>query len=116
MYESISIMYDGNEINMINHGGYETRNPATFELIKTAWEKYIKGNTNTKKEFIIHTGDGFIPECDYSYAITSPEDIKKCFPNFVYHSWPEVGITDYKQIFNDMIEAGKQPSEDDRVF
>lgn len=112
----IVIRYDKFLIDFVDQGGYQSRSQAVFALVKTAWEKYIKGFDVPSKEFSINTNDKFETTSDYSLAISDPSQLDRCFPNFIYWSWPEAGIADYKEVFNSMLNEGKKLPTDDRVF
>jgi hypothetical protein len=112
----IVIRYDKSSIDFVDQGGYQTRSQAIFALVKTAWAKYIKGFDVPSKEFSISTSDKFETNSDYSIAISNPSQLDRCFPNFIYWNWPEAGIADYKEVFKSMLDEGKKPPADDRVF
>ena len=80
-------------------GGYETRNPSTFWCIKKADEKY---NWNDFNEIKVDTNDNYCGE-GYSYI---KNNYKNLIPDFVFHSWPQVGINDYENFVNEIDSAG----------
>jgi hypothetical protein len=112
----IIIRYDNSSIDFVDQGGYQTRSQAIFALVQMAWKKYVKGRKVSSKEFSINTGDKFETSSDYSFSINHPSQLDRCFPNYVYWNWSEAGITDYKEVFNSMLNEGKKLPTDDRVF
>lgn len=115
-FNRMVIRYDKSSIDFVDQGGYQTRSEAIFALVKTAWEKYIKGFEVPSKEFSINISDKFETNSDYSLAISDSSQLDRCFPNFIYWNWPEAGISDYKEVFKSMLDEGKKPPTDDRVF
>jgi hypothetical protein len=95
-------------LNFSDFGGYETRNPSTFWCIQKADEKYKWADFNDVK---IDTND--------NYHGDGPSYIKNNFkhlvPDFVFHSWPQVGIDDYEAFVQKIVHAGLQPYEKNQV-
>lgn len=101
-----------------DHGGYESRNPSMRNLIKDAWERFVRNEepTGPPKSFSLYTEDVFHPYCDYSLSCNSGETAHRCMPNFIFDCWPECGIASYEETFLEMIRSGNAPPDDDRVF
>jgi len=80
-------------------GGYETRNPSTIWMIQKADEKY---NWKDFKEIKIDTSDNYNGDgCSYI-----KDNFNKLVPDFVFHSWPQVGINDYEEFVKEIDTNG----------
>lgn len=112
---TLSVFISNGTLTIQDNGGYESRNKSTIRLLQEAFEKYVPDSTVTR-QFTIHTEDGPSENAEYSYAIASSNDIHKSLPSFIFDCWPEVGIQNYQRMFEDIIEAGKFPYVDNRVF
>lgn len=89
-------------------GGYETRNPSTFWCIQKADEKY---NWNDFIDIKINTNDNYFgDECSYI-----KNNYKNLVPDFVFHSWPQVGINDYDEFVEEIDKAGLNNYEINKV-
>jgi len=110
---SVFIRPDG--LRFEDHGGFEHRNPSTIQLIRDAWERYPPP-APVHSDVRIHTEDGFNSNAHYSYAITRPADVPRCFPHFLFDCWKEVGIASYQDTFDEMVSAGQMPYTDTRAF
>lgn len=113
--QSLLIKYDFQKIEFVDYGGFESRNLSTIFLIKKAWSKYVKNTDQQQKTISIFTGDHYHHEYDYSYA-TFMGKSDRSFPSFIFDSWPEVGLKNYDDVFDQMIQEGKKQHEDERVF
>ena len=105
-----------------NWGGYETRNDSMYLLIKETWETYLKSklDNNKKIELRIYTGDNY-PKSSVKNSVAmagTQEDFNNnnLVPSFVFHDWRQVGIHNYSDKINSIIEASKKKWTDDRVF
>jgi hypothetical protein len=116
LYETLQVNYNGDKINFVDNQSYESRNKAMMKLITTSWEKHIKGSDKNNTSFILYTGDRYNERFDYSFSIRDISQSNKYFPCFIFENWPEIGIIDYQQVYNDMIISSKKPYTDDRVF
>ena len=55
--------------------------------------------------FVIYTGD-YIE--NYPISFSGPEYTDYLVPDFNFWAWPEVGIDDYEDTCNQMLEASRQ--------
>lgn len=115
MQQSLTIEYDSKSIKFIEDDGYESRNQATSNLIKKAWNKYIRNTGHKNSHISIFTGDSFNTDFNYSYACYHL-DSKRSFPSFIFDCWPECGIENYDDVCHQIKKTGKNPVEDHRVF
>lgn len=100
-----------------DYGGYESRNASTMRMITDAWERYIRSDEpSPERHLLFATNDVYEPDVDFSYGIPSIEYSNKCFPHFLFDSWPETGISNYQTSFDAMVDAGALPPVDTRVF
>ena len=113
--QSLLVRYDSKKIEFVDYGGYESRNLSTIFLLKKAWLNYVKNTDQELKTISIFTGDHYHHEYDYSYA-TFMGKSHKSFPNFIFDSWPEIGVKNYDDVFNRMILASKTKYKYDRAF
>jgi hypothetical protein len=89
-------------------GGYETRNPSTAWCIQEADKIYKWKDFN---EIQIDTNDNYNGHgCSYI-----KDNYKNLVPDFVFHSWPQVGIYDYIKFTKDIDNAGLTPYEINKV-
>ena len=91
-------------------GGYETRNPSTFWCIQKADEKY---NWNDFTEIKIYTSDYENNDNDYTYS--KQNSYNNLVPDFIFHSWPQVGINDYETFVKEIDNAGLKNYEINKV-
>jgi hypothetical protein len=89
------------QLNFIDFGGYESRNPSTIWCIQKADEKY---NWNDFNEIKIYTGDYENNNNDFTYS--KQNSYNKLVPDFNFHSWPQVGINDYEIFVKEIDNAG----------
>lgn len=93
-----------------NLDGYETRNPSTFWCIQKADEIY---NWNDFNEITILTEDVEHNNNDYTYS--KQNNYNNLIPDFNFHSWPQVGISDYEQTVEEINNAGLYNYEINKV-
>lgn len=92
-------------------GGYESRNPSTFWCIEEADKRYCWPDFDP---ILINTDDVYEKNDAYSYS--KPHgSFFKLIPDFNFHSWPRVGIIDYKKTIDLISENGKTPAEINKV-
>jgi hypothetical protein len=91
-------------------GGYETRNPSTFCVIQKADEKY---NWNDFTEIKIYTSDYENNDNDYTYS--KQNSYNNLVPDWIFHSWPEVGINDYETFVKEIDDSGLNNYEINKV-
>ena len=113
----VEVEYDSDSISFEERKSFQSRNALMIALIDEAWGAFVRGGVNRipKKKFSLHTDDGFCPQRDYSFAVSRREDVARCMPSFIFHSWPECGIDSYEQVFSQMA-SGEDPPSDERVF
>ena len=114
-YGTLIVNISADSVSFIDNGGYESRNKSTVRMIEEAFRRSPPNNV-VPKRVTIHTEDGFNPSVDFSYAITGRHQVLRCFPHFLFDSWPEVGIASYSDMFDSMIDAGSTPPTDNRAF
>jgi hypothetical protein len=98
---SFTISKSNGELIFKDSGGYETRNSSTIWCIQEADKIY---NWNDFNEITILTGD-YEEYCN-SYTFSKQEHYNKVVPDFNFHSWPQVGISDYTNFIKDIDNAG----------
>jgi hypothetical protein len=81
-------------------GGFQTRNISTILCIKEANKIYF---WNDFTEIVIDTNDNYSGH-GHSYINLI---YGKLVPDFVFHSWPEVGIHDYTEFVKEIEIAGR---------
>lgn len=81
-------------------GGYENRNPSTAWCIYQADKKY---NFSDFNEIIIDTNDNHHGD---GYSYIKENSYNNLVPDFVFHSWREVGINDYELFVKEISDAG----------
>ena len=91
-------------------GGHETRNPSTIWCIKKADEIY---NWNDFDKIQIFTGD--YENNNHQYTYSKQNSYNNLVPDFNFHSWPQVGINDYETFTKEIIDAGKNNFEINKV-
>jgi len=107
---SFTVQKTDGKLIIKDKGGYETRNPATIWCVQQADAKY---NWPDFSEITIQTGDSENSDADYTYS--KQASFNRLVPDFHFHSWPEVGLTDYDSCMNDIHLAGLAPATDKRV-
>jgi hypothetical protein len=99
-------------------GGYETRTLATTHLVAEAMDR-LRPRLYRDLSVKIFTDD-FIPhppnEIHFAYCKSKSQINTIAIPDFLFWGWPEVGLSDYEFIVEQMIQAGNQPFEDERLF
>lgn len=106
-------------------GGYQSRHPATLDMVREAFTKFAPDFAHRQFDFFIGSFDN--PEsCNalaelvpyvLTYSVTDscrPNII--AVPDFVYGGWPEVGITSYAETIAAIKTAGQNPPKHDKVF
>lgn len=123
MEQLLDVYFTTNSLQFVDHGGYESRHVSTMKLIRQAWERYIRrpgGRFQTPTAVRINTGDiqshHRTLECDLSYSVRGPADVPKCIPHYLFDAWPECGVRDYTETFQEMVTRGSSPPTDDRAF
>ena len=115
MSHFVEIILNGNSIQCIDHGGYETRNDSIIKLSKLAFEK-IKDKKIFNKKLLVFTEDNpvivqnenILKEYEIYNQCDLPENFDKIFPDFVFDNWKQVGILDYDLVCNELHEVGKE--------
>jgi len=82
-------------------GGYETRNGSTFWCLEQADKQY---KWQDFRSIIIFTGDAESDTNKYSYSKSN--SLENLVPDFVFHSWPQVGIMNYADTVESISKAG----------
>lgn len=106
-----AVYFDGVQFKFDASRCYQTRGTSSVELVKKA----IEGIKFTLKPFtlILFTGD-YIH--DYPFSFSGPEYTDFLIPDFNFWAWPEVGIEDYEDTCEKIIEASKKEPEYNKLF
>ncbi len=105
---SFNISKKHGKLHFKDLGGYESRNQSTYWCIQKADEIY---NFKDFDEINVDTSDDYkFDGCSYI-----KNNLNNLVPDFVFHSWPEVGINDYESFVNDIDNAGLSPYEINKV-
>ena len=117
-YANLDIKFNNAVLQIGDHGGYESRHKSMINLIRDAWQTYIRneGRPEPLRFFTLYTDDCFNPELHFSFAISQGGDLRRCMPNFIFDSWPSCGIEDYQSTFDEMVAEGSKPYEFERAF
>ena len=101
---AFTISKQNGQIIINDLGGFETRNSSTLWCIQRADEIYHFKNF---PEIKICTDD-FESTDNYSYSkeINKQNNYAKLVPDFNFHAWPQVGITDYDVCIKEIDKAG----------
>lgn len=85
------------DLEVIDFGGYETRNQSTIKLIQEAVEKFKIPNFDW---IFVNTGDRPVDAEDFDCKVLSySTDVKRydlCCPDFVFDHWSQTGLLDYE--------------------
>jgi hypothetical protein len=90
-------------------GCYETRNSSTVWCITEANKIY---NWDDFAPITINTQD-YGKNHEYSYSKDGSHD--KLVPEWNFHAWPQIGIDDYTRTVDQIILAGSEPYEINKV-
>lgn len=86
------------------------RNPSTIWCIIEADKVYNWPDFNP---LAIVTGDYELNDNDHTYS--KQNSYNNLVPDFNFHAWPRVGISDYNELIKDIDACGKQPYEQNKV-
>jgi hypothetical protein len=108
---SLSFNKTNGKINIYDHNnGYQTRHIAVIKCILEAdkiynWVDfdYITINTNDKENNI------------NEYTFSKNNSFYRTIPDFNFDSWPESGVYDYENTINDIVRAGCNKYEVNKV-
>jgi len=109
-YEAFLIKKENGVLQFNNMGGYESRNPSTFWCIQQADMSY---NWPDFKQIKIDTGDVERGEDRYTYSKQNND--YRTIPDFTFHNWPQVGVTDYNEMIKELDTIGRTPFEVNKV-
>jgi hypothetical protein len=103
---------------IIDRGGYESRNAATTHLLVEAIQK-SRGDFTRSFSLPIFTDD-FVrrPPCFRHAAYCTDEfgSSTLAIPDFLFWGWPQVGVADYERSVDAMLSAGDRTPDDPRLF
>lgn len=106
---------------------FQTRVSATISFIKNAFNKYEDLLRDKELDFYFYTDDK-VSDADYrrcllkSNKMFAYSGILSEYPNiipvpdFIYDSWPEVGIDSWEDTIEKCLKAGEAPWRDSRCF
>lgn len=117
-YSHMEVRFNNRYLNIVDNGGYESRNKSMVNLIRDAWELYVRDEAfpAPMKFFQLYTDDNFNPYTHFCFAVMDRESSVRSMPHFIFDAWPECGIAEYMEVFNRVVEAGSRPPESDRAF
>jgi hypothetical protein len=103
---------------IVDRGGYESRNAATTHLLIEALSR-CKPDLAASFSLPIYTDD-FVrrpPTMPHlAYCVDDRATSTIAMPDFIFWSWPEVGIADYEATADAILAAGAAPATDPRLF
>jgi hypothetical protein len=106
------------QFRITDRGGYESRNVATSHLLIEALHR-CKSDLAGNFTLPIFTDDFVRRPPGVAHAAYCVDD-RPCqtiaIPDFLFWSWPEVGIADYEQTADAMLAAGDRAADDPRLF
>jgi hypothetical protein len=118
---NISFQSSGRSWHFEDRGGYQSRNTGTFHLLFEALKAFPPSQTNSSPVFHVWTDD-FPPASQPSpgihlaYCRSASQHYATLIPDFLFWSWPEVGVPDYPLLISEMERAGSVPPEFEEVF
>jgi hypothetical protein len=107
---SLSVKKERGRLVFRDFGGYETRNPSTIWCIKQADEIY---HWKDFPEITIYTGDKSESCTDYTYS--KMNSYNNLVPDFNFHSWKQVGISNYSITVDQIDASGQTPYKISKV-
>jgi len=113
------------DLQVHDHGGYQSRHISTLALLREVFQRNSQAFIGLHYNFCICSVDN--PESANVLAEKMPyvltySKTNNCRPNiipipdFMFHSWPEVGITSYESCTQNIIQAGESPATIFKVF
>ena len=107
---SFIVKKQNNKLIFKDLGGCEQRNPSTFWCIQKADEKY---NWKDFKEIKIFTEDYERNNNNLTYS--NRRSYQNLVPDFNFHAWPAVGVTDYSETVELIHKLGLNKPEIEKV-
>lgn len=107
----------GSAVNLYLSDVHQNRNEATAHMLLEA-VKTTKYKLRQDKRLIICTDDRPPEDSEPMMCYAPSPDMRNriAIPDFTFWDWPDVGIDDYPSLTAAMVEAGKAPPQDDRLF
>ncbi len=103
---------------IVDRGGYETRNAATVHLLVEAIAR-VKSELAQSFRLPIFTDD-FVrrPPATghFAYCADDQQTNTVAIPDFMFWNWPQVGIDDYETTVESILAAGQREPVDPRMF
>jgi hypothetical protein len=93
-----------------DYGGYETRNPSTIWCIQQADKIYNWNDFPEKQIFTTDSESNF-----FHYTYSKQNNYLNLVPDFNFHSWPQVGINDYEELYKSIDKKGRTPFNINKV-
>jgi hypothetical protein len=101
-----------------NRSGYESRNAATIHLLVEALESCKARLANSFRVAVF--SDDFVSKppraLHFAYCTDGTQPGTIAIPDFLFWSWPQVGIADYERTVESMLAAGEREPDDSRLF
>ena len=112
------IVRKDNTVQFCFNDVHQNRHEATMHMILEAL-KTIKYTVRKNRRIVFYTSDRppedpIRPVLAYS-AVEGSRNVISA-PDFVFWNWPDVGISDYTQLAEEIMAAGSEEPEDDRLF
>ena len=108
-----SISFDGREFKFDDSRCYQTRGSSCVELVKRALMSDAIDFHVNPFNLILFTGDYIY---DYPFCFSGPKYTDFLIPDFNFWAWPEVGIADYEDTCQKILEASEEEPEYDKLF
>uniref|UniRef100_A0A6C0AZI1 Glycosyl transferase CAP10 domain-containing protein n=1 Tax=viral metagenome TaxID=1070528 RepID=A0A6C0AZI1_9ZZZZ len=113
---SFTVKKENGELIINDMGGFETRNSSTIWCLQEADKLY---HWNDFKEIRIYTGDfdytHDIKNIHNEFSFSKRDGYYNLVPDFNFHSWPQVGIDNYKEFVEAIDKAGLVMPEINKV-
>lgn len=106
MAEMLTVAKQDGELFFVNFGGHESRHRSVIRLIRKADRTVGLPSFGTVE---INTSDRPVGKRCLSFCTAAGyEDVAA--PDFLFDSWPEVGIFDYEAVCRALADAGASPA------
>jgi hypothetical protein len=116
---SIEIEFNKSDgsITFVDRGGYQSRNVSTIHMFADA----LKTIRHELDSFRVQVFTGDSPPDDlkpliFAYCARRNQSNVIPVPDFMFWSWPEIGVFDYKEIVSQMLVASKASPLIDKLF
>jgi hypothetical protein len=103
---------------IVDRGGYETRNAATVHLLV---EALARAKSELAQSFCLPIfTDDFVRKppatAHFAYCADDCHTNTVAMPDFLFWNWPQVGVDDYEMTVESILAAGEREPDDPRLF